>query len=143
MPVLLAFPRDATPRLVGLQMCQVGVISLTTVCTFLAAVLPSKHKAFTFSLLSGLILSSITTSVLIHKEQIAASQGLLTKNKYMRYQFWKIGAGFATYFIGFITFLAAPGGDYKLGRGEQGLVMNGVKINSLQSSILWLSTFNW
>jgi uncharacterized membrane protein len=143
MPFLLAFPRDASPRLVGLQVCQLGVVSLTIVFTFLAAVVPSKHKAFTFSLLCGLILTSITTSILINKEQKAAGKGLLTKDKYVKYQFWKIAAGFACYFVGFIAFLAAPGGDDKLKPHENGLVMNGVRINTLQSSILWLNTFNW
>lgn len=144
MALLLAFPRNASPRLRGLQYCQLTVISLTVVCTFLAAVIPSKHKAFTFSLLTGLILSSITTSILINKEQRAAAQGALSKDKYAKYQMWKIGAGFATYFVGFIAFLAAPGGsEERKSPNENGLWMNGVKINALQSLILWLSTFNW
>lgn len=124
-------------------MCQLGVVGLTTVYVFLAAVIPSKHKAFTFSLLYGLILTSITTSILINKEQKAAAQGLLTKDKYVKYQFWKIAAGFVTYFIAFIGFLASPHGDEKLGRNENGLIMNGVKINNFQSIILWTNTFNW
>lgn len=143
MPFLLAFPRDASPRLRGLQYCQLGVISLTTVYIFLAAVIPSKHKAFTFSLLYGLILTSVTTSILINKEQKAAAQGLLTKDKYVKYQFWKIAAGFCAYFVAFIGFVATPGGNDKLGRNENGLVMNGVKINAFQSIILWTNTFNW
>lgn len=143
MPFLLAFPRDASPRLRGLQICQLCVVTLTTVYVFLAAVIPSKHKAFTFSLLYGLILTSITTSILINKEQKAAAQGLLTKDKYAKYQLWKIAAGFCTYFIGFIGFVATPGGDEKLGRNENGLIMNGVKINTFQSIILWTNTFNW
>ncbi len=124
-------------------MCQLGVITLTVVYTLLAAVVPSKHKAFTFSLLYGLILTSITTSILINREQKAAAQGILTKDKYVKYQLLKIAAGFAAYFIGFIGFLASPGGDEKLGRNENGLVMNGVKINTFQSLILWTNTFNW
>lgn len=144
MVFLLAFPRNASPRLRGLQICQLSVISLTVVCTFLAAVIPDKHKAFTFSLLTGLILSSITTSILINKEQRAAAAGTLSKDKYAKYQLWKIAAGFATYFVGFIAFLAAPGGnEQRKSPHENGLWMNGVKINTLQSSIMWLSTFNW
>jgi len=143
MPFLFAFPREASPRLRGLQMCQVGIVGLTIVYVFLAAVIPSKHKAFTFSLLYGLILTSITTSILINKEQKAAAQGVLTKDKYVKYQFWKIAAGFSTYFVAFIGFLASPHGDEKLGRNENGLIMNGVKINNFQSIILWTNTFNW
>lgn len=143
MPFLLAFPRDASPRLRGLQICQLGVVGLTVVFTFLAAVIPSKHKAFTFSLLYGLILTSITTSILINKEQKAAAQGMLTKDKYAKYQLWKIAAGFVMYFIAFIGFLVSPGGNEQLGRNENGLVINGVKINTFQSIILWTSTFNW
>ncbi|KAF2622829.1 hypothetical protein BU25DRAFT_442891 [Macroventuria anomochaeta] len=143
MPFLLAFPCNASPRLRGLQICQLGVVSLTTVLTFLAAVIPSKHKAFTFSLLYGLILTSITTSILINKEQKAATRGILTKDKYVKYQFWKVAGGFVMYFIGFIAFVASPGGNEKLSRNENGLVINGVKVNTLQSTILWLNTFNW
>lgn len=143
MPFLLAFPPNASPRLKGLQICQLGVVGLTTVYTFLAAVLPSKHKAFTFSLLYGLILTSITTSILINKEQKAGARGLLTKDKYAKYQLWKIGAGFVLYFIAFIGFMITPGGNEQLGRNENGLIMNGVKINTFQSIILWTSTFNW
>ncbi|KAH6644295.1 hypothetical protein C7974DRAFT_407985 [Boeremia exigua] len=143
MPFLLAFPQDASPRLRGLQMCQLGVVSLTTVYVFLAAVIPSTHKAFTFSLLYGLIFTSITTSILINKEQKAAAQGILTKDKYMKYQFWKITAGFVMYFFAFVGFALTPHGNEKLGRNENGLVMNGVKVNNFQSIILWTNTFNW
>jgi uncharacterized membrane protein len=144
MPFLLALPRDASPRLRGLQICQLGVVGLTMVCTFLTAVVPSKHKAFTFSLLYGLMLTSITTSILINKEQKAAARGTLTKDKYAKYQLWKIGAAFVMYFIAFIAFLASPGGNEERQRpNENGLFIKGVKINTLQSTIMWLSTFNW
>ena len=143
MPFLLAFPPHASPRLKGLQICQLGVVGLTVLYTFLAAVIPSKHKAFTFSLLYGLILTSITTSILINKEQKAGARGLLTKDKYAKYQLWKIGAGFSMYFVAFIGFMVTPGGNAKLGRNENGLIMNGVKINTFQSIIMWTSTFNW
>lgn len=144
MVFLLAFPRNASPRLRGLQYCQLTVVSLTALFTFLAAVLPGKHKAFTFSLLTGLILSSITTSILINKEQKTAAQGTLSKDKYAKYQMCKIAAGFATYFVGFLAFLAAPGGnEQRKSAHDNGLWMNGIKINTLQSSIMWLSTSNW
>lgn len=136
MPFLIALPPHASPRLKGLQICQLGVVGLTIVHTFLAAVIPSKHKALTFSLLYGLILTSITTSILIAKEQKAGARGLLTKDKYAKYQLWKIAAGFAMYFIGFIGFLLTPGGKEQLGR-------NAVKINTFQSIVMWTSTFNW
>lgn len=137
------FTGDVSPRLRGLQICQLGVISLTAVYTFLAAVIPSKHKAFTFSLLYGLILTSITTSFLIRKENKAATQGVLTKDKYAKYQLWKIAAGFALYFVAFIGFAVTPGGKEKLGPHESGMIMNGVKITTFHSIILWTSTFNW
>ncbi|KAF1923436.1 uncharacterized protein M421DRAFT_104425 [Didymella exigua CBS 183.55] len=143
MPTHVLSPPNASPRLKGLQICQLGVVSLTFVYTFLAAVIPSKHKAFTFSLLYGLILTSITTSILINKELKASVRGLLTKDKYAKYQLWKIAAGFVMYFIAFIAFTITPGGNEKLGRNESGLIMNGVKINTFQSIILWTSTFNW
>ncbi|KAJ4359159.1 hypothetical protein N0V95_002411 [Ascochyta clinopodiicola] len=143
MPFLLNFPQDASPRLRGLQICQLGVVSLTAVCTFLTAVIPSKHKAFTFSLLYGLILTSITTSILINKEQKAAARGALTKDKYAKYQLWKIGAGFVMNSVGFVAFLVSPGGHDEQKPHENGMWIKGVKINTLQSIILWLSTFNW
>ncbi|KAG9199204.1 hypothetical protein G6514_008951 [Epicoccum nigrum] len=134
---------DVSPRLRALQFCQMSVVALTAVYTFLAAVIPSKHKAFTFSLLYGLILSSITTSILLRREQKAAAQGILTKDKYAKYQLWKLAAGFAMYFIAFIGFVATPGGKEQLGRNENGLVMNGFKITTFHSIILWTGTFNW
>jgi hypothetical protein len=145
MPFPFALPLGASPRLRGLQICQLAVVGLTTICTFLAAVIPSKHKAFTFSLLYSLILTSITTSVLISKEQKAAARGILTKDKYAKYQLWKIIAGFVMYFIGFIAFVASPGGEGdKSGRTHgNGLWIKGVKCNTLHSIILWLNTFNW
>lgn len=143
MPFLLAFPPNASPRLKGLQICQLGVVGLTIVYTFLTAVIPSKHKAFTFSLLYGLIFTSITTSILINKEQKAGAAGLLTKDKYAKYQLWKIVAGVVMYFIAFIGFTITPGGNDKLGRNGNGLIMNGVRVNTFHSIILWTSTFNW
>lgn len=143
MPFPFAFPPNAPSRLKGLQVCQLSVVGLTIVYTFLAAVIPSKHKAFTFSLLYGLIFTSITTSILINKEQKAGAAGLLTKDKYAKYQLWKIAAGFIMYFVAFIGFAITPGGDDKLGRNENGLIMNGVRVNTFQSLILWTSTFNW
>lgn len=134
---------DVSPRLRALQFCQLSVVALTAVYTFLAAVVPSKHKAFTFSLLYGLILTSITTSILLRKEQKAAAQGILTKDKYAKYQLWKLAAGFAMYFVAFIGFVATPSGNEQLGRNENGLVMNGNKITTFHSIILWTSTFNW
>ena len=143
MPFLFAFPQNASPRLRGLQICQISVVGLTAICTFLAAVIPSKHKAFTFSLLYSLILTSITTSILINKEQKAALQGNLTKDKYAKYQLWKIIAGFVMYFVGSVAFLASPGGKDEQGANENGLWIKGIKCNTLHSIILWLNTFNW
>lgn len=143
MTFLLAFPPNASPRLKGLQICQLTIVGLTVLYTFLTAVVPSKHKAFTFSLLYGLILTSITTSILINKEQKAGARGLLTKDKYAKYQLWKIIAGFVLYFVAFIGFSVTPGGNEKLGRNGSGLILNGVRINTFQSIILWTGTFNW
>jgi hypothetical protein len=126
-----------------LQICQLSIIGLTGVCTLLAAVVPYKHKAFTFSLLYSLILTSITSGILINKEQKAGLAGTLTKDRYAKYQLWKLLAGFAMYFIGFIGFVASPGGNEHQKGNEQGLWLNGVKCTSLHSSIIWLNVFNW
>lgn len=137
------FAGDVSPRLRTLQICQLSIVSLTVVYTFLAAVIPSKHKAFTFALLYGLILTSMSTLFLILKEQKAAAQGILTKDKYAKYQLWKIAAGFVLYFVAFIGFAATPGGNESLGQNESGLIMNGVRITTFHSIILWTGTFNW
>jgi hypothetical protein len=125
-------------------MCQLGVAGLTVVFTFLTAVIPSKHRAFTFSLLYSLILTSITTSILIHREQKAAAKGLLSKDKYAKYQLWKIAAGFVMGFIAFIAFVVSPGGVEERKRpNENGMWIKGVKINTFQCMIIWLNTFSW
>jgi hypothetical protein len=137
------FPSDASPRLKAIQIAQVVMVLLTMIATFLAAVIPQKHKAFTFSLLYSLIFTSISTTILVRKEQSALATGSLTKDKYAKYQLVKMisAVGFAV--VGFILFVITPNGHDTQEKGEQGLWMNGVKVNRYQGWILWMHFFNW
>jgi hypothetical protein len=140
----LGLPDDASPRLKAIHIAQVGIVSLTAIATFLTAVIPQKHKAFTFGLLYSLIFTSITTTILIRKEQLAASKGALTKDKYVKYQLLKMISAVGLYIVGFIAFLASTpkeGDSHKA--GEQGLWIGGVKVNRYQGWIMWLHFFNW
>ncbi|KAF2023838.1 hypothetical protein EK21DRAFT_118373 [Setomelanomma holmii] len=140
----LGLPADASPRLKALHIAQLSIISLTMLATFLAAVIPQKYKAFTFGLLYSLILSSISTTVILRREQQTAAKGALTKNKYMKYQFAKFGAAVGLHIVGSIMFVAiTPAGHDTLKPGQQGLVIGGYKVNKYQGWIMWLSIFNW
>jgi hypothetical protein len=140
----LGLPRDASPRLKALQLAQVSVVALTLIASFLAAVISQKHKSFTFGLLYSLILTSFTTTYLVRKEQIAAKAGALTRQKFVRYQLFKIGAAVGLYVFGFIAFLVSvPNGKDDHMPGQQGLWINGVKVNTYQGWIIWLNIFNW
>jgi hypothetical protein len=139
----LGLPDDASPRLKAVQIAQASIVFLTMIATFLAAVIPQKHKAFTFSLLYSLIFTSITTTILVRKEQVAAAKGALTKDKYVKYQLLKMISAVGLYIIGFIAFVATPNGHDTQKVGEQGLWMNGVKVNRYQGWILWMHFFNW
>jgi Co/Zn/Cd efflux system component len=137
------FPSDASPRLKAVQIAQVVMVFLTMIATVLAAVIPQKHKAFTFSLLYSLIFTSITTTILVRKEQLALAAGALTKDKYVKYQLMKMISAVGLYIAGFILFVITPNGNDKQMQGEQGLWMNGVKVNRYQGWILWMHFFNW
>jgi hypothetical protein len=139
----LGLPDDASPRLKAVQIAQASIVFLTMIATFLAAIIPQKHKAFTFSLLYSLIFTSITTTILVRKEQVAAAKGALTKDKYVKYQLLKMISAVGLYIIGFIAFVATPNGHDTQKVGEQGLWMNGVKVNRYQGWILWMHFFNW
>lgn len=140
----LGVPRDASPRLKAIQYAQLAIVILTGVATFLAAVIPHSSKAFTFSLLYSLILSSFTTTFLVRKEQAAAKKGMLSKDKYVKYQLFKIIAAAGLYVVGFIGFAMTRAGPQKsLFPGDSGLLMNGYIVNRWQGWILWLSVFNW
>jgi hypothetical protein len=140
----LGLPADASPRLKAVQIAQISISMITIVATLLTAVIPQKHTAFTFGLLYGLIFSSITTTILVRKEQIAAHQGALTKDKYVKYQLFKMIAAVAMYVVGFIAFvISSPNESDKLRDGEQGVVIGGVKLNRYQGWIMWLHVFNW
>jgi hypothetical protein len=141
---LICLPDDAPRGLKIVQIAQVSIIFLTVIATFLTAVIPQKHKAFTFGLLYSLILTSITTTILVRKEQLAAAKNLLTKDKYAKYQLYKMAAAFALYFVGFIAWLAStPKEQESLRPGENGAVLGGVKINKYQGWIMWMHFFNW
>lgn len=144
MPFPFALPRDTSPRLRILQLCQLSITGLTILATFFAAVIPSKHKSFTFGLLYSLILTSFTTTYLVYKEQKCAAQGILSKDKYVKYQLFKIIAAAGLYFVGFIAHLASSSGEKEVKHpGEQGLWIGNVKVNRWQGMILWMNFFNW
>ncbi|CAO2654053.1 Nn.00g107860.m01.CDS01 [Neocucurbitaria sp. VM-36] len=137
------FPTAGSTRLRAIQICQLSVVLLTILATLLAAVIPQKHKGFTFGLLYSLILTSITTTFLVRKEQIRAANGTLGKDKYVKYQLFKIIAAAGLYVVGFVAFLASSGGNDTRKPGEQGLWIGGVKVNKWQGMILWIHFFNW
>jgi len=140
----LGLPADASPRLKAVQWAQLSIVFLTMIATFLTAVIPQQHKAFTFGLLYTLILSSFTTTIILRKEQQAALKGELTKSKYVKYQVIKLASAFGLSIVGFIAFVAStPQNPERLRPGEQGLVFFGVKVNRYQGWIMWLNFFNW
>lgn len=140
----LSLPDDASPRLKGLHIAQVGLIMFTIIATLLTAVVPSRHTKFTFGLLYSLIFTAITNTILIRKEQIAAFKNLLTKDKYVKYQLFKMISAFGLYCVGFILFLAstekAPDSNTPIG---QGMWIGGVRINIWRGLIMWMHFFNW
>ncbi|KAF2727033.1 hypothetical protein EJ04DRAFT_452171 [Polyplosphaeria fusca] len=146
MTFLFDLPSDTSPRLRWLQILQFSVTIFTIIATFLAAVVPSKTKAFTFSLLYGLILSSFTTTFILYREQAAARAGALTKDKYAKYQLYKMVAAVVMNIVAFIagtvTVVATGEGQAK-GPNEQGLWIHGVKVTTWHSFILGAQALNW
>jgi len=143
---LFNLPNDASPRLRILQILQLGITIFTIVAVFLAAVIPSKTKAFTFSLLYGLILTSFTTTFIVYREQRAARAGTLTKDKYVKQQLFKFGAAVVLNTIAFIvgsftTFASGEGEGQK--PGEQGLWIHGVRVTRWHGFILMAQALNW
>lgn len=138
-------PPNASPRLKAIQYSQLSITALTLLATFLAAVIPHRHKAFTFGLLYPLILISCSTTFLVLREQRRARQGTLSKDKYVKYQLFKLFAAFGLGFVGFVLdFFSSQGqGCDKRQPGEQGLWLRCVKVNKWQGWILWLNVFNW
>jgi hypothetical protein len=138
-------PQTASPRLRILQHTQVGIACLTALLTLITILLPLSHKLFTLSLLYTSILTSITTVLFVVKEQKRAQAGTLSKQKYVKYQLLKMASAFGMSVIGFIGYLAsAPSVDGENKHvGEQGLWINGIKINKWQGLLLWVSFFNW
>lgn len=144
MPFPFLLRRDTSPKLRILQFCQLSITGLTILATFLAAVVPSTHKGFTFGLLYSLILTSCTTTFLVYKEQTRAAQGTLSKAKYVKYQLHKLFAAAGMSVLGFIASAATPKGPDDTKRpGQQGLWIGGVKVNKWQGMILWMVFFNW
>ncbi|KAH3953622.1 hypothetical protein HBH53_028040 [Parastagonospora nodorum] len=136
--------QDAPRGLKIVQTAQASIVVLTVIAAFLTAVIPQKHKTFTFGLLYSLIFTSITTTILVRKERLAAAKNLLTKDKYVKYQMFKIVAAFGMYFIGFILWIASmPKKQESLRKGESGMILGGVKINRYQGWIMWMHFFNW
>jgi hypothetical protein len=145
MPSLFALPRNVSPRLRNLQICQLSIVGVTIVSTLFAATIPSQDTVFTFSLLYSLILTSITTTILIRKEQKAAAQEILTKDKYAKYQLYKLVAAFCMGTLGFFMSLSFPGhaARGKTPNAGNGLWINGVKINTFHWIIIWSNVLNW
>jgi uncharacterized membrane protein len=139
----LGLPEDASPRLKAVHIAQLGMTALTMVAIFLTAIIPQKHKVFTFGLLYGLIFSSITTTILVRREQQAARTGQLTKQKYVKYQVFKMIAAIGMYIVAFIAFLASTPSKPESHSRSQGLYIGGVHINKYQGWILWMHFFNW
>jgi hypothetical protein len=139
-----SLPEDAPRGLKVLQIAQASIVALTAIAAILTAIIPQKHKAFTFGLLYSLIFMSMSTSFLLRKEQALARTGTLTKQKYIKYQIFKMVAAFGLSFVGFIMWIAScPKEQRSLKPGESGLILGGVKINRYQGWILWIHTFNW
>jgi hypothetical protein len=140
----LSLPDDASPRLKGLHIAQVGLIMCTIIATFLTAVVPSRHTKFTFGLLYSLIFTAITNTILLRKEQTAAFKGLLTKDKFVKYQLFKLISAFGLYIVGFILFVASmPKGHGDQTPVSQGMWIGGVKVNTWRGLIMWMHFFNW
>jgi hypothetical protein len=140
----LGLPRDASPRLRIIQGCQITIAALTILALFITLIFPVQRKLFTLSLLYTPILTSITTIFLIVREQRRAAAGTLSKEKYVKYQLFKMAAAFGMSIIGFIGHVAstpAEGDEHRV--GEQGLWISGIKINKWQGLLLWLNFFNW
>ncbi|KAF1830378.1 hypothetical protein BDW02DRAFT_507669 [Decorospora gaudefroyi] len=144
MPFTFDLPRDTSPRLRILQLCQTGIAALTVIATLITIVVPHKYKLLTLSLLYTPILTSITTILFVVKEQKRAVAGTLTKQKYAKYQMLKMTSAFGMSVVGFIAYLAtAPVVEDKSHAGEQGMWLNGIKVNKWQGLMLWLNFFNW
>lgn len=140
----IGLPSNVSPRLKAIHGCQLGVVGLTMVATFLAAVIPQKHKSFTFGLLYPLILTSFSTTFLLYREQRRALNGTLTKDRYIKYQLFKLFAAFGLSFIGFfLDFFTEDGTCDPQRVGEQGLWIRCIKVNKWQGMIMWLNFFNW
>jgi hypothetical protein len=135
--------QESIPRTL-IQGAQLALVSLTLLATFLAAVIPHKHKAFTFGLLYPLILTSCSTTFFVFREQRRAREGTLTKNKYVKYQLFKLFAAFGLAFVGFVLDIVTSDTNCDKQRpGETGLWLRCIKVNTWQGVILWMNVFNW
>jgi hypothetical protein len=137
-------PQSAPRSLRILQTAQIAIAGFTILATIITIILPFPYKLFTLSLLYTPILTSITTITFVVKEQNRAQAGTLSKQKYVKYQLLKMASAFGLSVVGFIGYLASVP-HVKDGRhhGEQGLWINGIKVNTWQGLLLWLNFFNW
>ncbi|KAF1968172.1 hypothetical protein BU23DRAFT_515040 [Bimuria novae-zelandiae CBS 107.79] len=137
-------PRDASPRLKVIQGCQLSITALTILATLFAAVIPHKHKRFTLGLLYPLIFVSFSTTFLVRREQRRAREGTLSKQRYVKYQLYKLFAAFGLAFVGFVADIITSDAQCDTKRpGETGLWLRCIKVNTWQGLILWLNFFNW
>ncbi|KAF1915887.1 hypothetical protein BDU57DRAFT_408014, partial [Ampelomyces quisqualis] len=89
---------------------------------------------FTFGLLSELFFSSVTTTIVVHNGKLAAYNGALTKDRYVKYELFKMAVDVVMYIVSFSN---------KKRTGEQGVCIGGVKLNRYQGWIVWLHFLLW
>ncbi|CAA9957160.1 hypothetical protein P3342_000906 [Pyrenophora teres f. teres] len=138
-------PATTSPRLHILQVSQLSIAALSLVAFVITLVLPLNHKLFTLSLLYTPLLTSITTVYLVRREKGRLADGTLSKQKYVKYQLFKMAAAIGLSVVGFIGHLAsAPhGAGQGQKTGERGTWINGVRINTWMGLMLWINFFNW
>lgn len=144
-PFRLPASSSTSPRLRILQVSQLAIAALSLLAAIITLVLPLNHKLFTLSLLYTPLLTSISTVYLVRREQKRAAAGTLSKQKYVKYQLFKMAAAIGLSVVGFIAHLASVPGNDGQGQktGERGLWINGVRVNTWMGLMLWINFFNW
>ncbi|RMZ69656.1 hypothetical protein GMOD_00006495 [Pyrenophora seminiperda CCB06] len=137
-------PAHISPRLHILQISQLSIAALSLVAALATLVLPFKDKLFTLSLLYTPLFTSITTVYLVRREKKRAAVGTLSKQRYVKYQLFKMAAAICLSVVGFIAHLASvPAAGEGQKTGERGMWINGVKITTWMGFMLWIGFFNW
>jgi len=137
-------PSSTSPRLHILQLSQLSIAALSLLAAVITIVLPLNHKLFTLSLLYTPLLTSITTVYLVRREKKRATAGTLSKQKYVKYQLFKMAAAIGLSVVGFVAhLLSVPAAGQGQKTGERGLWINGVRVNTWMGLMLWINFFNW